>query len=260
MLEDLEVAAHDGRLERLPGIGPRRAQAMRDLLAARLSQSVRRRARRLERGPAEPDVPHPSVGLLLDVDREYREGVPSGELPRIAPRRFNPKREAWLPILHTRRETWNVTANGGKPAVAPAREWEPFRMMRDLLRWDPFAEMRPAYFSEEAATFAPAFEVKETNDAFVFKADVPGIQEKDLGVKIAQNRLTITGKREQEKSEKGDAYYTYERSYGSFTRAFTLPEGTAQENIKAELKEGVLTLTVPKKPELQPKKIDVKAG
>lgn len=66
-----------------------------------------------------------------------------------------------------------------------------------------------------------------------------------------------SGKRESEKTEKGDTYYTSERSYGSFTRAFTLPEGVDPSHIKAELKEGVLTLSVPKKPESQPKKIAV---
>ena len=149
-------------------------------------------------------------------------------------------------------------ANGGKPVpAAPTREWDPFRVMRELMRWDPFSEMTPIV---SEAAFAPAFEVKETKEAFVFKADLPGIQEKDLEVKLTQNRLSISGKREQEKSEKGETFYTYERSYGSFARAFTLPEGVDGENIKAELKEGVLTLTLPKRPELQPKKIAVKAG
>src|SRR5687767_2932815 len=149
--------------------------------------------------------------------------------------------------------------NGGKPApAAPVREWDPFRVMREMMRWDPFSEMLPIAGGE--AAFAPAFEVKETKEAFVFKADLPGIQEKDLDVKLTQNRLSITGKREQEKSEKGDTFYTYERSYGSFTRAFTLPEGVEGNKIKAELKEGVLTLTVPKRPEHQPKKISVSAG
>jgi HSP20 family protein len=149
--------------------------------------------------------------------------------------------------------------NGGKPVpAAPAREWDPFRVMREMMRWDPFSEMLPLTTGE--AAFAPAFEVKETKEAFVFKADLPGIQEKDLDVKLTQNRLSISGKREQEKSEKGDTFYTYERSYGSFTRGFTLPEGVDGEKVKAELKEGVLTLTVPKRPENQPKKISVSAG
>ena len=71
-----------------------------------------------------------------------------------------------------------------------------------------------------------------------YRVDLPGVQEKDLDVKLTQNRLSISGRREQEKSEKDDTYYTYERSYGSFTRAFTLPEGVDGDKIRAELKEG----------------------
>jgi len=86
---------------------------------------------------------------------------------------------------------------------------------------------------------------------------VPGISEADLDIRLAQNRLTISGKRELEKSDKGETYYTYERAYGSFTRSFTLPDGTDPNRVKAELKNGVLTLEIPKRPELQPKKISV---
>lgn len=151
------------------------------------------------------------------------------------------------------------------PAPAPgtaslaASEWEPLRMMRSLLNWDPFREMAP-FLSEERYGFAPAFEIKETKDAFVFKADLPGVKEQDLEVTISGNRLNVSGKRESEKEDKGDRYYTYERSYGSFTRSFTLPEGIDGDRIHAALDNGVLTLNVPKKPETQAKKIYVKAG
>jgi HSP20 family protein len=70
--------------------------------------------------------------------------------------------------------------------------------------------------------FVPDFEVKETKEGFVFKADVPGIKEKDLEITMTGNRLTISGKREAEMEERSDTYYACERSYGSFTRAFTL--------------------------------------
>jgi len=142
------------------------------------------------------------------------------------------------------------------PVRSLAREWEPFRTMRELFRWDPFGEMTPFAFTD-AATFAPAFDVRETKEAFVFSADVPGIKESDLDVRLAQNRLTISGKRESEKVEKTDQFYTSERSYGSFSRSFTLPEGVQSDKIQAELKGGVLTLSLPKKPEALPKKIDV---
>ena len=79
----------------------------------------------------------------------------------------------------------------------------------------------------------------------------------DLEIALTGNRLTISGKREQEKHEQGDTYYASERSYGSFSRAFTLPDGTDGENVKAELKNGVLEVVVPKKPEVQPRKITI---
>jgi hypothetical protein len=100
-LEALEVAAHDGRLVSVKGIGPRRAEAVRAGLAALLG-----RTRAGRRAPGRM----PSVELLLDVDREYRRKVEADSLPKIAPKRFNPEGRAWLPILHTDRQGWHFTA------------------------------------------------------------------------------------------------------------------------------------------------------
>jgi putative hydrolase len=97
-LAALETAAHDGRLESVPGIGRRRVAALRAALATML-QRTRRSPPSLEQ--------EPSVGILLDVDAEYRAKADS--LPKIAPKRFNPKGEAWLPILHTERGPWRFT-------------------------------------------------------------------------------------------------------------------------------------------------------
>jgi HSP20 family protein len=144
----------------------------------------------------------------------------------------------------------------GAPAQPSRQDWDPMRWARDLLRWDPFREMMPSFPTAELA-FAPAFEVKETKDGFVFKADVPGVKEQDLDITHTGNRLTITGKREAEHEEKSDTYYASERSYGSFTRAFTLPDGVDGDHVRAELNAGVLTIVVPKLPEAQPKKISV---
>jgi hypothetical protein len=94
-LEDLEAAAHSGRLTNILGIGSKRLAGIIDALATRLGP-----ARTVLRSRASGD---PSVAELLDVDREYREKTVTGELRHIAPRRFNPQREAWLPILHTQR-------------------------------------------------------------------------------------------------------------------------------------------------------------
>lgn len=154
-----------------------------------------------------------------------------------------------------------VRRNTGNQQSAITREVDPFRVIRDMFRWDPFQEMMPTWPSADwRGTFAPAFEVKETKDSFLFKADVPGIKEQDIEVTVTGNRLTVSGKREEEKEERGDTYYTSERTYGSFSRSFTLPEGADVEHAQADLKAGVLTLAVPKKPEVQPKKIALKSG
>jgi HSP20 family protein len=137
--------------------------------------------------------------------------------------------------------------------------WEPIRLMRELLNWDPFAEMMPSLRGGEVGVFAPRFEVKETKDAYVFKADLPGIDEKDVEISLTGNRLTVSGKREAEERHESDTYYAYERSYGSFSRSFTLPEGADVDHADAELKSGVLTVAIVKRPEHQPRKISLKS-
>lgn len=83
--------------------------------------------------------------------------------------------------------------------------------------------------------FAPKFDVRESADSYVFTADLPGIKEDDLDISVTGNRLTVSGRREEEKNQEDDRYYAIERSYGSFSRSFTLPEGYDLDNIDAEL-------------------------
>lgn len=142
-------------------------------------------------------------------------------------------------------------------STSMSREWDPARIMRSFFGWDPFREMSPFVLDQPMTTFAPSFEVKETKDGYLFKADVPGVKQQDIDVSYSGNRLTISGKREAEKQEKTDTYYAYERSYGSFTRAFTMPDGVDPNGIHADLRDGVLTVSVAKKAEAQPKKITV---
>lgn len=117
-LEALEIAAHDGRLEAVPGIGRRRAAAIRASLAAML-------ARRRRRGPEDHE--EPPVRLLLEADEEYRRAAAAGRLRRIAPRRFNPAGEAWLPVMHQDRDGWSVTLLFSNTALAHdldrTRDW-----------------------------------------------------------------------------------------------------------------------------------------
>ena len=103
-LEALEAAAHDGRLETVPGVGARRTATIRAALAEILDRS------RLRTRPHPGAGGEPPVAMLLDVDREYRDDARAGRLPTIAPRRFNPGQRAWLPVLHTVRGSWHFTA------------------------------------------------------------------------------------------------------------------------------------------------------
>jgi DNA polymerase (family X) len=104
-LEALELAAHDGHLESVPGVGRRRAAAIRATLADVLGH------RRLKiPAPAAARTGEPPVALILEVDREYRQKADAGKLPTIAPRRFNPEGKPWLPVLHAARGDWHFTA------------------------------------------------------------------------------------------------------------------------------------------------------
>jgi HSP20 family protein len=135
------------------------------------------------------------------------------------------------------------------------RTWDPWQMMRDALL-DPFGAMTP-----RGQMWNPSFEVRETEDAFLFKADLPGIKDDDVEIELNGSRLAISGKREAEHEDReGDTVYAYERSFGSFYRAFNLPDNVDTENVSCDLKSGVLTLVVPKKEGPQPKKIQIGKG
>ena len=149
-----------------------------------------------------------------------------------------------------------VKKNGGQQMT----QVDPMRAMREFLRWDPFREMAPALPSLDLAGFNPSFDVTENNDAFMFKADLPGVTKDELEISTTGNRLQISGKREIGHETKNDTVYTYERQSGSFTRCFTLPDGADVEHAKCELKDGVLTLAVTKKPGAQAKQIAISTG
>lgn len=150
---------------------------------------------------------------------------------------------------------------GRTGAIARPRAWDPFERMQEMMSVDPLDLMgRMLGERDFGATFTPAFEVKETGDAYIFKADLPGVQEKDVDISITGDRIQVSGKREEEKKEESERYYAYERNFGAFTRSFTLPEGVDSDNVDAQLKDGVLSLHVPKKAEVQPKRIKLGGG
>lgn len=141
----------------------------------------------------------------------------------------------------------NTNGNGNRPSVR-----DPYSLARELLNWDPFFTARPA------SAFAPAFEVKETTDSFVLKADLPGVEEKDLDISVHNGVLSVSGSRQAEERKEGESYAIYERQYGSFSRSFALPDMADGDRIEANLANGVLTLTVAKKAEAKPRKIAIK--
>ena len=120
-----------------------------------------------------------------------------------------------------------VTRSNGQAAIAP-RARDPFQVARDLLGWDPF------FGARQVSAFVPAFEVKETNEAFILKADIPGVAEPDLDIAVHNNILTVSGSRKAEDRQDGEAFALYERQYGSFSRSFALPETADGERVEAK--------------------------
>jgi HSP20 family protein len=165
-------------------------------------------------------------------------------------------------IRRNERESRDVGSRGRAPVESLRSSlFDPFRVMSDLLRWDPLSDLeRLGGFGP--GVFVPAVDVRETSDAYVFRVDLPGVKEEDIEISVTGNRLVLSGEREEETRDEGDRSHAYEITYGSFTRAFTLPDGADADNVRAEMKDGVLHITVPKRPEVQPRRIPLgtKAG
>jgi len=116
----------------------------------------------------------------------------------------------------------------------------------------------PTVLSEDK-TFVPAFDVSETDSAVIVKAEVPGIEQKDIDISLSNGLLTIKGEKKLEKKEENEQFHSLERSYGAFSRTFRLPVEVDVEKVDAGYKDGVLTVTLPKIETAQPRKIEVKS-
>ena len=123
-------------------------------------------------------------------------------------------------------------------------------------------EVEPFWKRELSWGATPAVDIVEKDDAYEVKADLPGVDEKGIEVKLTDDSLTIKGEQQEEKEEKQTDYYLRERHFGSFERSFVLPEGVDRDKIEASFRKGVLTVKLPKKPEARKaaRKIDVKAS
>ena len=141
-------------------------------------------------------------------------------------------------------------------------------------RWDPFREVvalqnrMNSLFREmnenenplTTASFVPAVDIYEDPRKVVLKLEVPGMEEKDLDIRVENNTLTVKGERKFEKDEKEENFHRIERRYGTFYRSFTLPSTVDTENVNASYNAGILKLELNKKPEAQPKQIKVNVG
>jgi HSP20 family protein len=106
----------------------------------------------------------------------------------------------------------------------------------------------------------PAMDLVETNDAFVLRADLPGLSESDLNIELEDNALTISGERKAEHEERKEGYYRVERASGRFSRSLTLPEGVDPEAVQARFDKGVLEIRVPKPEQRKPRKVAISVG
>jgi HSP20 family protein len=162
------------------------------------------------------------------------------------------------------------------PAPSP-QVWRPFEGLRNEIDrlfdefdggfWrspfrSSFFDVTPLRRGEPTSVTMPVVDVSETDKAYEITAELPGMDEKDVEVKVANGTLTIKGEKQEDKEEKKKDYYRRERSFGSFERSFQVPEGVDADKIEANFKRGVLCVTLPKSPEAQKaeKKIAVKAA
>ena len=109
-----------------------------------------------------------------------------------------------------------------------------------------------------ATTTMPSMDISETDKAIEITAELPGLEKKDVELNVADNLLTIRGEKKNEREEKNKDYHLVERSYGSFSRSFTLPPAAVVDEMKASFEDGVLTLEIPKKEEVKPRQISIK--
>ncbi len=144
----------------------------------------------------------------------------------------------------------------------------------NLIRWDPFRELEgiqarlnrlydmPARLEDESfyANWNPAVDIQETENEFVLKADLPDVKKEDVKVAFEDGVLSVEGERKQEKEEKGKRFHKVERAYGKFFRRFVLPTDVDAEHTKAEFKDGVLHVHLPKAATAKPKAIEVKVA
>jgi HSP20 family protein len=143
-----------------------------------------------------------------------------------------------------------------------------------IVRWRPFRDMvsiqdemnklfddflgRPLMRTEwSEGVWNPSVDISETKDNVIIKAEMPGLNKEDVKISMQDNMLTLTGEKKQEKEEKETNYHRIERSYGAFSRSFSIPTSVKSDKIRATYKDGILSITLPKTEEVKPKEIPI---
>jgi HSP20 family protein len=139
--------------------------------------------------------------------------------------------------------------------------WEPFRelaaLQNEMGRWMSQFAGASTTGNGQSSTWLPAVDVWETENELILSFDLPGIPEDNIAVELDDNVLTVTGERERTKEHSSERFYRFERRFGQFARSVTLPTGTKEDDIKADYKDGVLEVRVPKPEEQKPKRIQI---
>jgi HSP20 family protein len=143
--------------------------------------------------------------------------------------------------------------------------WEPVRELNTIQSemnrlFNTFFEGGPGNGGTQLRRWLPAMDLVEIQDAFVLRADLPGVSESDVNIELDDNVLTISGERKAEHEERKEGYYRVERASGAFQRSLTLPEGVDPEAIEASFDNGVLEVRIPKPEQRKPRKVTISAG
>jgi HSP20 family protein len=142
----------------------------------------------------------------------------------------------------------------------PAREVASLQQEMNRLFSSFFDTPSPRGDGEAVRRWIPAMDLVETKDAFVLKADLPGLDENDINLEVEDGVLTVSGERKAEHEEKKEGYYRVERAFGAFRRSLTLPEGVDPEAVSAEFDKGVLAIRIPKPEDRKPRRVSIKVG
>jgi HSP20 family protein len=141
-------------------------------------------------------------------------------------------------------------------------QWHPFAELEPFARWPFRSVARPARVPEDmwepGRGFAPAVDVAENDDHYTVTAELPGAKKEDVTVELHEGLLTIRGAKRSEREEKGEHYRHVERSFGTFSRSFSLPANADGEHIKARFEDGVLTVEIRKTEKAKPKTVNIK--